>query len=1070
MSADTPTGDAVAPAPEAAPDGAPQGNEPTAAHPVAHVPASDARVLAVLVVHDGEPWLARTLAALDAQDHAALDVVAVDNGSTDGSRQLLQEHLGADRVLIADRDLGFGAAVGMALDARGSDPAPYVLLLHDDVELAPDAVSWLAESLDQDPQLAIVGPKLREWEDPTRLQSVGWTVDLTGRADSGVDEGELDQGQRDVDRRALYVSTSAMLLRRTDFDQLNRFDRRYHLFRDDLDLCWRAWLSGRDVEVVPAAVGHHAAAAATYQRLGQTRFIGPRYFAERNTLATLLKNYGAARLLAVVPAFFLVGIAKVLGFLLTRRFSDAWQTVRAWLWNALHLLETLRLRREVQRTRRRTDGELRQLFGRIAPRIRAYAEAIGDWIAGGDVTPEARLAPGAGEPVPLVRRVLTALRTRPVLLVGGLVGVAVLAGAVTILAPGQLRGGELAPWPTDPSLFLADHAASWHTTTGLGTAQTPSPAQGLLGLLQTLLLGSAYLTSRLLLLGSLLAAWILALRATQRYSARKLTRVVAATAYVLSPPALAAFQSGQLSALIALAALPGLVAAAGTYVRRHTPPARAWRAAAGAALLGAIAASFEPVLLPAIAVAGLLLTAGALPRAPTSWRAPLAARITLAALGPWLLTAPWSLGVLASDGPLRGVARTEPVTSELWRWVLLVPDVAGMPGPLAGVGFLLAGVLGMLFGWSRQAPLVVLLWLTALGGAVGGWWVAAAGAPYWPALPLLLSAAAYAGLLAVAFARGRRTLGEHAFGWRQLASAATLAAVAVSLGAVATDLARGPSGTYLRDVPALPQFITATAQDHDPFAVLVLADVDGELRHEVVPGSGPTMAATGVPDDPLATAAVEGAVADLVAGRDVRAGDVLGRLGIRYLVIPDGAVTDRLDLAVRNQVGLEPQPVASGRVLAITAALPSAALLDPAGADALAETGALPEDGEPIPLPVRPGGVLDVELEGRDGVLVLAQAQLDGWEVTADGTALAARGDLPVPAFDVPEGTERLQVEHEGGMARTAALAWQALLALLVVSLALRPPGFARRRADDPELDDPDETARIVDVDEEVAT
>jgi GT2 family glycosyltransferase len=430
-------------------------------------------------------------------------------------------------VLIADRDLGFGAAVSMALDARAADESPYVLLLHDDLALAPDAVAELARALDEDPRLAIVGPKLRDWDDRSRLQSVGWTVDLTGRADSGVDEGELDQGQRDVDRRTLYVSTAGMMLRREVFDRLGRFDRRFHLFRDDLDLCWRTWIAGHDVEVLPVAVGEHKAAATNYHRLGQTRVIGPRYFAERNTLAALLKNYGPLRLLTVVPLYFLVGVAKILGFLLTRRFSDAWLTVRAWLWNALHLLETRRLRREVQAAgvvRRRGQGgvrpdrparaRLRRGHRRVDRRRRRRPRRRG---AHGPRRSPSPRAPSA--------QALRGLRARPVLVTGVLLGIVILAGTLPLLAGGSLRGGELAPWPSSPRAFFADHGAAWHTAGGLGTDLPASPAQSILGLLQVLAFGSAYLASRLLLVGTLLVAWLTALRATQRYSSRKLPRV-----------------------------------------------------------------------------------------------------------------------------------------------------------------------------------------------------------------------------------------------------------------------------------------------------------------------------------------------------------------------------------------------------------------------------------------------------------------------------------------------------------------------------------------------------------------
>jgi GT2 family glycosyltransferase len=1006
---------------------------------------SSTRVLAVLVAHDGGPWLDRTLEALAAQSHEALDVVAVDNGSTDGTRARLQRALGEDAVLVADRDLGFGAAVSMALDARAADVSPYVLLLHDDLALTPDAVSELAGALDEDPRLAVVGPKLLVWEDPRQLQAVGWTVDLTGRADSGVDEHELDQGQRDVDRRTLYVSTAGMMLRREVFDRLGRFDRRFHLFRDDLDLCWRVWLAGSDVEVVPEAVGVHAAAATNYHRLGQTRVIGPRYFAERNTLATLLKNYGPLRLVTVVPLYFLVGIAKILGFLLTRRFSDAWLTIRAWLWNGLHLLETRRLRKLVQAERRRPDAEVRELFGRIVPRVRAYAEAIADWVAGGDVSPETDEGPAATaptEPERVTAKLVRFVRERPVLVVGALLTVLVLVGAAPLLGGGSLRGGELAPWPASPRAFLADHASAWHTAAGLGTDTPPSPAQALLGVLQWLAFGSAYVASRVLLLGSLLVAWILALRATQRYSARKLPRVAAATAYVLSPPVIAALLSGQVGALVVVAALPGLVAGVGTLARRTTHPATAWRAAAGAALAGAIAAAFVPHVLPVLLVAGVVLLVAILPGAPRGWRGPLTARVLLATFAPLALLGPWAVELFAADGPLRAASLADPVGGELWRWVLLAPPLDGFPAPWAGTGFVLAGVLGVLFGWRRQAGLVAALWMLAIGGAAAGWWLARTGAPVWPGLPLVLSAAAYAGLLAVAFATGEASLGRHTFGWRQLAAITTTAAVVVSLVVVAVGLVEGPQGTFVRDRESLPAFVTAAATPDDPFLVLLLADVDDVTTYEVVPGSGPTMAATGVVPDADALDTVDAAVADLLAGRDVDAASTLGQLGVRYVVVPDGGTSDALDDALRAQDGLEPRPVATGRVLAVTGALPRASAVPADVVSTLTTTGRLPADVDPEPLTVLPDGRIVGDVDGDEVVLVNQPADAD-LEARVDGRLLASV-DAPVTAFAVPEDGGRLEIVPAGQGARALALTGQLLVVLLVVSLMLRPPGFAR--------------------------
>ncbi len=1003
------------------------------------------RVLAVIVTHDGAAWLPRALDALSAQTYPEVDVIAVDNLSADSSRELLVERLGHERVLVTDRDLGFGAAVAMALDGYHGD-ATYLWLLHDDLAPDPDCLRRLVDAQEDDPRLAIVGPKLRSWTHPDQLQSVGWTIDLTGRADSGVDPGELDQGQRDQDDRALYVSTAGMLLRRSAFDELGRFDRRYHLFRDDLDLCWRAWLAGYEVEIVADAVAEHLNAAAEYVRLGQTRFIGPRYFAERNTLATLLKNYSAARLPLVVALYLVVGVAKVVGFLLTRRVSDAWQTLRAWLWNLWHLPETWRLRRTVQRLRRREDGELRDLFARITPRVRAYVEAIADWIAGGDQAsvPTARPqeVPDDAMGDPALRRVARRLRARPILVASSLLVLLMGIASWPLFVAGELRGGDLAPWPTSPVAFLGDYTAGWSEAGAFGTTVDPSPAQALLGLLQVVVGGSGFLAPRVLLLGSFLVAWILALRAAQTYSRRRVPRVVAATAYVLSPPALAAVATGEVGALVVFALLPGIVAAGITLSRRRSTPERAWRAVSAVALLTAVAGAFEPLLLVVILVTGTLIILVSLTLGrPTVWHRALAIRVVVASAAPWVLLLPWSLGVLDPDGPLRG-ASGQVVDSELWRWLLLSPDLAGFPGILAGVGFLLAGLLGLVLASQRAPGFVAALWSAALGGAAIAWWLGQTGRFTWSGLPLLVTAAAFAGLFALAFATGGQALARFGFGWRQIAAGTTALGVAVSVGVVAFDLVRGPWDAFAVGDPPLPAFVQVAAEE-SPFRVLVLADTDEGVVWEVVDGTGPTMASFGVPEPP-ALDHVEDLLGAAVERRDPEALSRLGPLNIRFVLVPSGATSAALDDALRAQTRLEPRPFADGRLFQVDGWMPPAALISPAEAEVLLARGSLPEGAQPTALERDEERVYRARLTD-DAVAFVADADDGEWSARADGRRLQRQQELPL-LFETAEAPARLTIEHEGGPARRLAVAGQILVALLTFSLALRPPSFARRR------------------------
>lgn len=1010
---------------------------------------SSPRVLAILVAHDGLAWLGETIDALEAQDLEELEILAVDNGSADGSRDLLIERLGHDRVLVAERDLGFGAAVSMALDSAMAAHAEHLLLVHDDCALAPDAARLLSDALAADPHLAAVGPKLVDWDDPRRLQTVGMTVDVTGRADSGLEPDELDQGQRDIVRPVLYVPTTAMMVRRDAFERLGRFDRRYHIFRDDLDLCWRAWLTGYDVEVHPAAEARHAQGASNYLRLGQTAFIGPRYFAERNTLATLLKTYQFRRLLGILPLFLLVGLAKVLGFVATRRLSDAWQTLRAWAWNVVHLRETWRLRQTVQEGRQRTDAEVRPLFAKVAPRLRAYVEAVVDWLAGGEVNLEEAPPDAAGEPATATRRAIEYVRRRPVLVAAVLLLAVGIVVSLPLLQSGQLRGGELGAWPSSASEFLRAYGAGWHDVGGVGTAIPPSPAQGALGVLTLLAGGSSWLATRLLVLGALPLAWLLALRAGSIVTERRPPRLAAATAYVLSPPVLAALVTARVSVLVLVVLLPALVSAAAAMVDMTSSPARAWRATSATALVAAVIIAFVP---PAalLLLAGAVITAALVPLAipDASTRIGALVRIAAVIVGTFLLLSPWSITLVRSGSPVFDpVGPTGAQAQPFWRWLALTPDLVGFAGVLAGLGFVIGGVLGIVFGFRQRPWLVGGLWATALLGAVAAWGLGRAGteAFAWPGVPLVLVSLALALLLAVAFASFGERLGEHTFGWRQLASLLTAFAVLLGMGVSGATLLDDPWDAYAIGEGSLPAFIEVDRQNVGEFRVLVMADQDGVIEWDLTGADGSTMLRFGqaVPDT-LETI-VSSVVSEMMGGADPGAAGRLGLASIRYVFVPEGGRSAALDRALGDQLDLEPQPVANGRVYRVSGWVPKAVLIPLDAVEPVLRRGEIPP-GTTVTSLEHTAPATYVGEAPRPGSVLLADVTAPGWEAYADGVALEARPRDGMLRFEVPEAAARVEITYARQGRRTGLLLIQLVLVLVALSLVLRPPGFAEEQ------------------------
>ena len=1012
------------------------------------------RVAAVLVVHDGAKWLPSVLATLAGQEYPALDLIVVDNASRDDSPALLARRIHADRLLTLPRNVGFPRAVNAALNHPVAAAADLLLFLHDDLVLEPEAITRLVEALQADSSVAIVGPKLREWSDEGVLSELGMTMDRFGRAEPRVEPGELDQGQHDRTDEVLYVSTAGMLIGRELFRSLGGLDTRFAAFRDDLDLCWRAWLRGHRVEVVPEAVGYHVGAGLRAARHFGGGPSGVRYLSERHALAAMIKNYSALSLLWVLPVALLLALVKTLALVVIRRFADAGAVLRALLWNVVELPRTLRRRRAVQRRRANRDRHVIRLFAPGLPRARVYAEAVGGWLAGGSTralidddtsTADDRLAD---------RTFLRVLRDRPAVVVGLLLAVAYLIGLAPLLGSGQVVGGDIAPWPASAREFLSAYASP-HGGEPIGAFGFASPIQAVLGLFSFLGLGSQWLAQRLLVFGLVPLAWLFALRAGRLITSHAGPRALGATLYALSPIVLGALGQGRYGLLIVAALLPGLVLVGVGAADTRAPAATSWRATAllalGLAVAIAAAPSLGPLLLAAVAAGAVVST---LVRRPSAGAA--TARLGIAAAAALAMLSPWLLGLIAGGRPYAGIVGDAPALP-LWRAIAAAPDV--LPG-LGGVGGLLTAATSaavvaasILLGLRRRPDVVAVL--TALGTvtALTAWgadrfnidWV-------WPPALALPTAMAIAGLAVLAARSLSGGLQQYAFGARQLSVVIAAGLLGIGLFAAVLRLAAGPYTDLARSPEIVPAFIPADVPSVGPYRVLMLADRAGEVHWDVAAAEGPSMLRFGTTGSAALLSGLEEAVAGVAGGGDPRAGAALGAVNIRYVVITADGATPQLATALADQPALEPLPTGAGRVYRVRSWLPRAGVVPTALATRLTATGD-PGDTEQI----EEGGLERVgpsTYRGpatAPGLLVLGEAG-SAWTASAGGTELEQAplviplGDgLELPSWVVTE-PGLVEVQAAGNLRHRGVLALQALLVLAVISLALRPPGFTQRR------------------------
>lgn len=260
----------------------------------------EAKVAIVVPTWNSVALLPRLLDSITAQE-GAIEVLAVDNGSTDGTVDLLRER-GIPHLTLG-RNTGFAHAVNLGAVRTA---APFVMALNADTELGWGSVRALAAALAADPGLGGVQPRILQLEgegrdpDAARLYSAGMALTAEGRAvETGAGEVQSTAWLRP--REVFGVCGAACLLRRELFVELGGYDESYVSFYEDVDLNVRARILGRRFAYVPEAVVWHAGNASWQVGFDRPGAENARLVA-RNRIATQAKFMPATalpRILAV---------------------------------------------------------------------------------------------------------------------------------------------------------------------------------------------------------------------------------------------------------------------------------------------------------------------------------------------------------------------------------------------------------------------------------------------------------------------------------------------------------------------------------------------------------------------------------------------------------------------------------------------------------------------------------------------------------------------------------------------------------------------------------------------------
>ncbi|MDR1407161.1 MAG: glycosyltransferase family 2 protein [Tannerella sp.] len=255
------------------------------------------------------------------------DIVVADNGSTDGSVEMLRAKFPTVRIIAFSRNHGFAEGYNRAIAEVETD---YVVLLNSDVEVTPHWLDQPVGMLDADGTLAGVQPKIRSYNAPRHFEyagAAGGWIDrygypfCRGRVLSVVEE---DRGQYDTPADVFWTSGACTVMRRTAYLEAGGLDAYFFAHQEEIDLCWRLGARGFRFRYAPGSTVYHVGGATLRAESPHKTFLN-----FRNNLLMIYKNMPDRSLAAVMRRRFWLDSLAMLRFLLAGQFANARAVLRA---------------------------------------------------------------------------------------------------------------------------------------------------------------------------------------------------------------------------------------------------------------------------------------------------------------------------------------------------------------------------------------------------------------------------------------------------------------------------------------------------------------------------------------------------------------------------------------------------------------------------------------------------------------------------------------------------------------------------------------------------------------------
>lgn len=312
--------------------------------PVARPQNGTYPLVSIVILHrNGPDILAECLDSLRCQTYPNLEVIVVDNHSTDNSRDMVRKNFPEVRLVELRRNIGFSAGNNAGIRRSRGD---YLFILNNDTQLEPDCVAELVAVAEREPDAGAVVPKLRFYHLRKFLNGIGNHI---SSEDWGSDNciGHIDLGQYDGLQTVPSACFAGVLIPRAVLKKVGLLDAKYFMYYEDADWSYRARLQGYRIAAAPHAVVYHRMSASS-NALPSSFKLG---LVVRNRLRFALKNLALPAALHFVSRYLRQDFQNIKGAFRERQWDQVRAYLRGWTGVLAMLPELMGARKRVQHKR-----------------------------------------------------------------------------------------------------------------------------------------------------------------------------------------------------------------------------------------------------------------------------------------------------------------------------------------------------------------------------------------------------------------------------------------------------------------------------------------------------------------------------------------------------------------------------------------------------------------------------------------------------------------------------------------------------------------------------------------------